>query len=246
METFSKDRHGFSKNDIQPKGKMNFDVPGNQATAQYLVLMQSNEINVVVLRAKDASIKDATNLSVETTDDLRSKHPTVSISSEENYCEETLHEEKEVNVQNSTANIEFFENNNIGGFTKEDLTLLQSFGGLNLKDYSKEYNKEGILKTSGFVVVTRKCGSTIIVRKTSLYWLLSESSLRNIHKEKNDKSERPFMEKEKIQIDEWVGFSKSDEKGCLVGLVLGFSLNHQQKMLEAYEYILCNFDIAND
>ncbi|KAF5282273.1 hypothetical protein FQA39_LY17635 [Lamprigera yunnana] len=95
-----------------------------------------------VLQAKDASIKDATNLGMETTDDLRSKLTPVSISSEENYCEETLDEKREVNVQNSNANIEFFENNDIGGFTKEGLTLLQSCGGLNLKDYSKEYNKD--------------------------------------------------------------------------------------------------------
>ncbi|KAF5298551.1 hypothetical protein FQA39_LY11752 [Lamprigera yunnana] len=110
-----------------------------------------------------------------------------------------------------------------------------SCGGLNLKNYSKEYNKESLLQTSGFVIVTTKCGRTIIVRKTSLCLLLSESSLklssdrskrvkqndttlRNIHKEKNDKSKHPFVEKEKIQIDEWVDFSKSD-----VGLVLGFS-----------------------
>ncbi|KAF5278061.1 hypothetical protein FQA39_LY18402 [Lamprigera yunnana] len=291
MKTFSKDAHGLSKNDIEPKDKMNFDVPESQATAQYLVLMSRilesdeytlkencityncytclelnghtlfviierlrkiskeelflpwlfssqqyilaldilhrlkriqlqsdvvnvcsddsrylmkfpknqpkrdnvryvqslpdrNEINVVVLLAKDASIKDATNLGMKTTDDLQSKLPPVSISSEENYCEETLDEQRE---------------------------------------------------TSGFVAVTTKSGRTIILRKNSLCLLLSESSLklssdrskrvkqndttlRNIHNEKNDKSEHPFVEKEKIQIDEWVHFSKSD-----VGLVLRFS-----------------------
>ncbi|KAF5294572.1 hypothetical protein FQA39_LY13331 [Lamprigera yunnana] len=217
--------------------------PRNQPNRDIIRNIQSlpdkNEINVVVLRAKDTSIKDAINLRMETTDDLRSILPPLSISSEANYCEETLDEKREVNVQNSTANIEFFENNDIGGFTREDLTLLQSCGGLNLKDYSKEYNKESLLQTSGFVVVTTKCGRTIIVRKTSLCLILSESSLklssdrskrvkqndttlRNIHKEKNDKSEHFFEKKEKIQIDEWVDFSKSD-----VGLVLGFSSYRQ-------------------
>ncbi|KAF5271707.1 hypothetical protein FQA39_LY08030 [Lamprigera yunnana] len=120
-------------------------------------------MKVVVLRAKDAAIKDATYLRMKTTDDLRCKLPAVPISSEEKYCKETLDEETEMNVQNSTVNNEFFENNDIGRFTREDLTLLQS------------------------------CG-------------------RNIHKEKIDLPERPFVEKEKIQIDEWVVFSKGKGK----------------------------------
>ncbi|KAF5272538.1 hypothetical protein FQA39_LY07862 [Lamprigera yunnana] len=72
--------------------------PRNQPKRDNVRNVQSlpdrNEINVVVLRAKDGSIKDATNLGMETTDDLRSKLPPVSISSEENCCEEILDEQR--------------------------------------------------------------------------------------------------------------------------------------------------------
>ncbi|KAF5279770.1 hypothetical protein FQA39_LY05460 [Lamprigera yunnana] len=108
METYLKDRNGLSKIEIDPKDKMNFNAVVNILHRLKRIQLQSDIVNVCskdsqyliklprnqpkrdkfVLRTKDAAIKDATNLGMETTDDLRCKLPPVPISSKDNYCEE--------------------------------------------------------------------------------------------------------------------------------------------------------------
>ncbi|KAF5298573.1 hypothetical protein FQA39_LY11774 [Lamprigera yunnana] len=177
METFSKDRHDLSKNDIEPKDKMNFDVPESQATAQYLVLMQ---------RSLESLWYVMFFLQIWRSWILESEEYTLKENCITYNCYTCLE-------LNGHALIVIIER--LREIYKEELFLPWLFSSQVCKNFF---------------------GATSSDRSKRVKQ--NDTILRNIHKEKNDKSEHPFVEKEKIQIDEWVDFSKSD-----VGLVLGFS-----------------------
>ena len=120
----------------------------------------------------------------------------------------------------------------------EDAALLSDFSDLELKDYSESKNIEKDIPTP-FTLVHTNTGQEIVVRKSSICWLLNKSvgklsSDRMQRVQENELNKKnvsykplqPLREPQaygKIVLRDWCLFQIPDHDKCLIGVVLSFA-----------------------
>lgn len=213
----------FARQDINSKGKIPEILPSKE------------EINTAVSNAEKSAIIDAQSLGIVTSvNSLVCKLPPVKVN--ETTLENTQFDSdtEEENIDNDNEFI------NLDEELREDLSVLSSAGGTNLKDYSLELSDQQIANDNRFVWIKTKTGRKVLIRKSSLCWLITNSD-NHLSSDRNkrvqeeaastsycpgntESAEKIGIQREvTLKIGDWAVFKKIKEKGSLIGLVLGFS-----------------------
>ena len=173
----------------------------------------------------DIAIHEATNLLVK------------DISNDDSSLNEDLDEENYDVYENNGAENEIYicDDEELFENLEESSKILSDFTDLQIKDYSSTENVDG--NNSPFTFVKDKNNKEILVRKSSICWLLSKSQtsvsadrLQRVKENESQISKHQHNVLEDVQVCDtifvgnWCLFhSEGKENKYLIGLVLGFA-----------------------
>ncbi|XP_077255597.1 uncharacterized protein LOC143893755 [Temnothorax americanus] len=228
--------------------KSTFELPSLNEMEYTIESAKQNAFITVSLLGMTVPISDAENRIIHDIHIIDSDDSTVdSFCTEEDNNVFLSSNSNEINSVNETEDNEEFD-------LLEDLTTLSCVqGSLELTNFDKITTE--IKPDSPFTIVTDSYGKELIVRKSSICWLLSKNSCKlssdrlqrvreselttYIQKSRFAQRNDEYKKCDEIFIGDWCLFKRLNNKKCYIGHILSFAYTNGKtkgKMWKSIEY----------